>query len=434
MVIRPRAFMLFCLLIGPRLAFAQEPMAQLPAVYASPAPTSEGLALTLAECFALALTRSETIAIQQELIKETEARFSQALSGILPRASFEWSEKRQDGSGGSAFTLKEVPERKFVFSQPLFSGFKEFAAMAGSRAERRQRRFERTRAEHLLLVDVSNAFYLLLEQQEDRQALETIRTALLQRIDELKERERLGRSRLSEIASAQAKLRRVEADLEQILGRETTARHLLEFLTGLERVEALSDRGTLPASGEEREWLSRLEFRPDLQAAEEAWRVAAKAVVIARADWFPDVNVEGNYYIKRVGAASGVDWDVLLTVDVPIFQGGRVTGAVNEATSRERQARLRLEQIRRQALLEIRDAYANYQAGFARHAVLEQARDAAEENYRLQVEDYRLNLVNNLDVLQALEDVQNARRETIHAIHEVKRLSWQLRVAAGNLP
>jgi hypothetical protein len=47
------------------------------------------------------------------------------------------------------------------------------------------------------------------------------------------------------------------------------------------------------------------------------------------------------------------------------------------------------------------------------------------------VEDYRLNLVNNLDVLQALEDVQHARREMLRAHNEVKRLFWKLRVATG---
>ncbi len=97
---------------------------------------------------------------------------------MLPRASFALSEKRQNGTGGSAFTLKEVPERKFVFTQPLFLGFKEFAAMAGTRAERRQRVAEKSRAEHLLLVDVADAVHLLLQQRQDLSALETIRTAL----------------------------------------------------------------------------------------------------------------------------------------------------------------------------------------------------------------------------------------------------------------
>ncbi len=140
-------------------------LAACPATAAERVPTSAETALTLPECYQLALKRSETIAINQELIKETEGRFRQALSTALPHVSFESTDKRQDGTGNSAFTLRNVPERKFTFTQPLFSGFKEFAAMAGSRAEHRQRIDEKVRAEQLLFTDVSDAFYLLLARE-----------------------------------------------------------------------------------------------------------------------------------------------------------------------------------------------------------------------------------------------------------------------------
>jgi outer membrane protein TolC len=68
-------------------------------------PPSEGAALTLEDCYKLALQQSEQVALRQELIAQAESRFTQALSGILPRVSFSSSDKRQDGSGGSAFTL-----------------------------------------------------------------------------------------------------------------------------------------------------------------------------------------------------------------------------------------------------------------------------------------------------------------------------------------
>mgnify|MGYP001576924734 CR=1 FL=1 len=392
----------------------------------------EAAPLTLTEAYALALKRSETIAIQSELIKETEARFLQSLSGILPRASFALSEKRQDGTGGSAFTLKEVPERKFVFTQPLFSGFKEFAAMAGTRAERRQRVAEKSRAEHLLLVDVADAVHLLLQQRQDLSALETIRTALIERIDELQERERLGRSRPSEVVSAEAQLRRVEAEMELVKSQGVVSRHLLEFLTGLDAVSAVADPVVpLDDVSDEPFYLAKANGRPDVQAAEEAWRVAHHEVTIARAKFWPTVSAEGNYYTERVGSAADVDWDVTLTAEVPLFQGGQTVGAVKEKVSEARQAKLRFEQALRRATLEIADAYAELSAAIARRAALLKALDAAEQSYRLQTEDYRLNLVNNLDVLEALETLQDARRDAIGARHEAARRYWRLRAATG---
>lgn len=397
--------------------------------------TSADQPRTLRDCYALALKRSEEIAIHQELINETEGRFLQSLSGILPRVSFALSEKRQDGSGSSSFTLKEIPERRFTFSQPLFSGFKELAAMAGSRAERRERIEDKVRAEQLLFLDVSDAFYLLLEQREDLKTLATIHETLAGRVKELEDRERLGRSRRSEVVSVEAQLRRVEAEIERVRSQEITARQLLEFLTGLSSIGTIADsEPSLPPLTPEEDYVAKTSARPDVKASEEAWRVAEKQTAISQAKLFPTVGLEGNYYTKRVGVSQDVDWDVLLKVDVPIFQGGQTVGAIRESASRARQAKLRFEQVQRQATLDIRDTYAELQAAVARLDALEKALDAAEENYRLQVEDYRLNLVSNLDVLQTLQALQDATRDVTHARSEAERLYWQLRVATGEAP
>src|SRR3989338_9411183 len=319
-------------------------------VGAIPAGADERSPLTLTECYDLALKRSEEIAIHGELIKETEGRFLQAISGALPRASFELSERRQDGSGSSAFTLSRVPERKFVFNQPLFSGFKEFAAIAGSWSERHQRRQEKVRAEHLLFVDVAEAFHLLLQQREDLSALESIRTALVERTNELRERERLGRSRTSEVMSAEAQLRRVLADLELVRGQERIAQQLLAFLIGREATEGIADsEPSLPPLGDEGSYLAAAAARPDVVAAEDAWKVARKQVAVSRADFWPDIDLESNYYTERVGAAADVNWDVLVTVDVPLFRGGRTAGAAREASSKARQAKLTYARTQREA-------------------------------------------------------------------------------------
>ncbi len=399
----------------------------------SPPPSASASPLTLQDCYALALKRSETIAIHAELIKETEGRFLQALGTALPHVSFLSSDKRQDGSGSSAFTLRYTPQRQFTVNQTLFAGFKEFAALAGSRAERRERIEEKTRAEHLLFVDVANAFYLLLELREDLSALETTRVALIQRLEELKDRQRLGRSRASEVVSAEAQLRRTEANIERARSAERIGEQLLNFLTGLDHLEAINDDApSLPPLDPETTYLMKLSIRPDLLAAEDAWHVAQKAVTIAQAQWWPTVTANGNYYVDRSGVAKEVKWDAALTVDVPLFQGGQAAGAVKAAASQAREAKLRYEEKQRRVALDIRDAYAKADSAIVIRAALENALSAAEESYRLEVEDYRLNLVSNLEVLQTLQSLQDAHREFIHAKYDAKRLSWQLHVATGD--
>ncbi len=420
-----------CCLAAP-LAAAQEPLSSL----ATPPMTSdvspERQPLTLVEAYALALKQSETIAIKGEVLKETEGRFLQALAGALPQVSFKDSEKRQDGTGSSSFTLRNIPERKFTFSQPLFSGFKEFAAMAGARAEHRERVHDKARAEQLLLIDVANAFYLLLKQRETLNAYEVIRLALIERIDELDGRERLGRSRRSERVSAEVQVRRTLADVEAVRRDEALARKLLAFLIGRDPAEGVvAPASSLPPLDDLSTYVAKADHRSDVLAAEEAWHVTQKQVAIAHADFWPNVSAEGNYYTKRVGVAQNVKWDVLLMVDVPLFQGGKAVGAAREASAKEREAKLELARVRRAASLEIQDAYEKLRVAMKRAATLEQAVASAEENYRLQRDDYRLSLVNNLEVLQALQSLQDTRLDLIAARYEAKRLYWELRTATG---
>ena len=86
------------------------------------------------------------------------------------------------------------------------------------------------------------------------------------------------------------------------------------------------------------------------------------------------------------------------------------------------------------AAQEIRDAYADCEGALARVRALAKALEAIEESYQLQAEEYRRSLVSNLEVLSALKDLQDARRDLIHARFEALRLWWRLRAAAGETP
>lgn len=388
--------------------------------------------LTLKSAYHLALERSETIAIGNEVLQEAEARFQQSLSTILPQAYFLDSERRQDGprSSDSTSTRRYVPQRQFTFTQPLFSGFKEFAAMAASKAERRQREQELLRAKQLLLIDVSDAFYLLRNYQENLTTVEEIHKALEDRMAELKKREGLGRSRTSEVASTEARLYQSEANIEAVRSQQDVARQLLEFLVG-KRVASLSGEDQVIDLSSQAADAGRAEARADVRAAKEALAVAQKEIAIARAGYSPTVNVEGNYYTKRLGASSDVDWDATLNVSVPIFTGGLTTGLVREARARAEEARLNLSRVKRQAVFDIESAFTQLTADVRQTAAYQKAAEASQKNYQLQIEDYRRSQVNNLDVLQALEDLQDVRQNYIAIKSETQRAYWRMKVAQG---
>ncbi len=384
--------------------------------------------VTLQECYRLALKQSETLAIQSELIREAEGRFLQSLSGILPKVSFDITPSWEDDGDD----IERDRTDKFTFSQPLFSGFKEFAAMAASRAQGRQRKLEEERARQLLFKDVSDAFYYYLSYIEDMDALKATREALNLRLTDLEERKKLGRSRPSEVAQAQARLSRLEAEIESVDSQLQVARKLLEFLTGYE-IESLSDDLSVEdLKDDEKDYTSKASSRPDVKAAREAARSTKHLVTAARAGHFPTVDLDGNYYTRRSGSSDS-NWDVLLSVSVPIFTGGQTAGLIKEKKAVSRQAELTLERTERLAVNDIQNAYIRLRSSYRRTAALQKSLAAAQTNYDLQVEDYGRSLVNNLDVLQALEDLQGARRDLAESSNGLKRAYWNFQLALGTI-
>ena len=280
---------------------------------------------------------------------------------------------------------------------------------------------------------MSDAFYFFLSYQQDLEALYSKQNALMERIAELKKREELGRSRSSEVASAQASLSRLEADMESVKSDQEIAHQLLEFLTGT-TIQSLDDSLNSVAGGLKKEdYLSKVDQRPDVIAAKEAWNIAKKNITVARSGFFPSASVDGNYYTERVGNAGDVKWDVGLKVSVPIFQGGENAGKVMEAHSQEREQELTFNETRRKALLEIENDYTKWQASLRRIEALQKAVEDSEKSYELQKTDYIHNLVNNLEVLQALEDFEQARRDLVAVENESKRFYSNLLVAVGEI-
>lgn len=402
---------------------------------APPAP------LTLADCYAKALKQSESIAITAEMIKEAEARFIQALSIILPHVYFISTHTQEEspesfGSSADSSTFASLKptkssETKFNFTQDLFSGFKAIAAMGGAKSDRSQRVNNKIRAEQLLLADVADVFYLVIEMRADYNALMKIKYALMSRIIELRGREQLGRSRPSEVVNAKAQLYGVESNLELVKSREVLARQILEFLIG-GAFGDLNDPHEIPLALQPEEYyVSLSDSRPDVISSRYAWQVAKATTAAINSKFLPDVTLSGNYYTQRTAFDKGTDWDLKLVINVPIFDGAETVGKSNEARAKERESELEYRRKKRKTPYDIKDAYVRYKTAVTVYEALRKEYRTAKLNYHLQRKDYRLSLVNNLDVLASIQTLQNSERSYIHALYEAKRLYWGLRVAIG---
>ncbi|HYE74904.1 MAG TPA: TolC family protein, partial [Blastocatellia bacterium] len=172
--------------------------------------------------------------------------------------------------------------------------------------------------------------------------------------------------------------------------------------------------------------------RPDVIAALYARKSAEKQLSAAKGEHWPTISAEGNYYLKQ-NPDSDRDWNVLLTFDLPLFEGGIIEARVRERKALLRSSELNLDLIRRTAVREVRTAYNDFIASAAQVVRLQETVKLTTENYRVQSEDYTRGVVNRLEVLQALQQMHQARRQLQDAQIAAQNQLVRLHVAAGEI-
>ncbi len=391
--------------------------------------------ITLAECFKKAVQVSETLAIDDETIRQLEAQYKQGVGAILPHLS--WTKKqlyRDDpGGGSSSFDAQRTSQHEsyFQLTQPLFHGFKEFRAIAAVKAMTMEARRQRQQAELDLLKDLATIYFTSFDLQEELGILKSQRGLTQERLDELERRVQLGKSRDSEVLSAQVDLASLDAQIEETNRSHANARQILQFLTEVKPEVPLLD--TLPetTSITLEEALGQLSKRPSVLAAEDAQRAAQHRLAYAKGGYLPSLDLTGDYWTEREGSLSEVRWDAMFTLYVPIFEGLSTQGQVQEARSQAIATELAASRARRLGRQEIQNAHQDLRNSLSQVQFFERAVTLAERNYTVQQREYRLGLINNLEVLRTLTQLEDLRIKRQRARAVAKSNAVNLRVAMG---
>lgn len=399
-------------------------------------------ALTLDDCFHMAVNRSETLQIKDEAVNQAAARFRQVLGGVLPQLSFKASNLIQDvpasdqaanaGSISTTFLRRNTPNTAINMTQAIFSGFKEFRAMASGKAAQARSQHDRNWAAQLLYQDVAQSFYAVIQLQNDVGILNRLRQTTVKRVAELRERATLGRSRASEVSAAEAQEANVAAMLEESRGLLQVAREMLEFLTGIGSDVALRDGRATHAPVES--LTLRAPEREDILAAQEAIKEARGNLGVAKSYHYPTITMSANYYPYRVGFYDPIKWDTTFYLTVPIFSGGTTTAQIQEAKSKLMASELNEQLTRRQSEKDIKSAHATWKSALTQAQAYARAARKNRENYLLQAQDYQTSLVSNLEVLQALNSWMDSERKANQLHNQAKLNQVQLEVASGLVP
>lgn len=391
----------------------------------------------------LALARSEVIKSSREGINIARAATFQAMGDAIGDGDFiitnSFQEKQAQAPSGSnvssTFNASHRRERRFMFSQPLFQGFKSLGALFGAGSLRAQREEELEFSKEVIFIEAAQAFYALLSAEKSLEIMAETQKLFEERIGDLTEREKIGRSRPGEVSMARAKAKVLEARVARARGVLLSAQSLAGFYTGIaharvedEDPETFSETADLSIS----DYPAIAAKRGDVEAARQAMQTAKQAIVVKQSALWPLITLDANHYEKREGFQDGISWDAVIKMDVPLYRGGENIGQILEARSLYQKAKLNYQLVRKQALLEIEQMHQNWIATREQHHAYQEAVKAGQENFNYQKDDYGRNLVSNLDVLAALEEFLAIREEANAIQYDMKTNYWKFQIAISS--
>jgi outer membrane protein TolC len=166
--------------------------------------------------------------------------------------------------------------------------------------------------------------------------------------------------------------------------------------------------------------------RPDYKRAESQVRSAELLKRASQGERMPSVGFNGNYAVmgQTPGSSHGT-FTAAGTLEIPVFQGGKVRGDVLQADARLQQARSELEDLRSRIEYEVRTAFLDVNAASKQLEVATSALALARQQVEQSRDRFAYGVTNNVEVIQAQQAQATAEENYIAGLfaHNFAKLS-----------
>ena len=181
-----------------------------------------------------------------------------------------------------------------------------------------------------------------------------------------------------------------------------------------------------PAITQEDALKQAFESRADLKAAEAQVRAAERSRGAARAERLPSLGFSADYgAIGTNPAQSHGTFTVVGTLKIPIWQGGRTEGDIEQADAALDQRHAELEDMRGRVESDVREALLDLQTAASQVEVAKKNQQVARETLTLTRQRFEEGITDSVEVVQAQEAVASADLDYITSLfaHNVAKLS-----------
>jgi outer membrane protein len=169
------------------------------------------------------------------------------------------------------------------------------------------------------------------------------------------------------------------------------------------------------------------------------YELASKAIELNQAGHLPTLDAVASY--NRTNANGGINGfgsdlnntTVGLQFQMPLYQGGATSSKVREAIANQQKAQEEIEAARRKAELDTRQAYLEVTSNIAQANANEQTLYSTESQLASTNKSFKLGIRTNVDVLNAQQQVFNAKRDLLQTHYNYLLGLLKLKYASGIL-
>lgn len=372
------------------------------------------------------LAGSPDVAAAAARIASADALAQQAGAALGPRLAVDGQvggNKQSENLGiPPAFVPKGVQDTGRItatFSFDLDLWGRNRAALAAARGEATAAQVEAAQARLMLTSGIAAAYADLAQQFEQRDVAVAALATRQATATLTAQRVSVGSETLGGQRQAEARVPQARAEVSALDEAIALTRHRIAALVGRgpDRGDAIT-RPTLrevPVGLPADAGITLIGRRPDIVAARLRAEVAADRIKVARADFYPNLNLSALVGLQSLGLgqlfAGGSSYGSGgLAVSLPLLDAGRIEGRYRGARADYDAAVARYDTTLLTALREVADAVTSRAAADSRIADLRLALAAAQEARNVAELRYRGGLSNQLPVLTADDTLLTLQR------------------------
>ncbi len=407
---------------------------------------SEAAADTLEWALVQAYQNNPSLNAQRAALRATDENVPQALSGYRPKVSAtatagpNYETATQAFPGSTPTTTESFLQRTVgvTATQTLFNGFQ-----TANRTRQAESQVEGARetlrvTEQQVLLDAATAYMNLLRDQAILDLNRRNVEVLTEQLKQTRDRFNVGEVTRTDVAQAESRLAAGRSALLGAQSNYVTSQANYRRVIGVDPgrlapgtpVDRLSPN-VLPKAIAQGQAQS-----PSVLAAMYGVDVAALAVKVSEGVLYPNLTLTASALqgwapafetVKETAAA------VVGTLTVPIYQGGAEYSAIRQSKETLGQQRLNLDINRDQARATVVQSWGQLDAAKAQIEATTAQVNAAEIALNGVREEARVGQRTTLDVLNAQQELVNARVALVTAQHDRVVASYTLLAAVGGL-